>query len=261
MTTKTKPRPKPGPKATKPKATKPKATKPKATKAKPKPEAPEADWWAVVPTIPKTEPDAASITFNDGKAAKQFAAVLNAVAESTEMEGARPVLNCVQMQTAEGLRLAAADGFRLAVAEYRPGLNSDILARPALFARGDVTSIVKVLKGATGNGWAKLEVKRDAERRILTASNNKGLMASALERSGNFPSYQRLIPVERGAKPAALNARYLQWAGRFCQAVTCDGGGIARIRQLHPTNPCRFDATSDGYQGVAIIMPMYVELG
>ena len=257
MTTKTKPRPKPKPKTTKPKA----ATKPKA-----KPKAPKADWWAVEPEMPKTERAAASISFKGGKAAKQFAAVLNAVAESTEAEGARPVLNCVQVQTVRGLRLVAADGFRLAVAEYRPGLMddegkvSDILARPALFARVSVLAIVKMLKSTTGEGWAELNVKCDGVTRTLIASNDKGEAVTAAEQTGNFPNHQKLIPAERGAEPAALNARYLQWAGRFCQAVTCDGSGIARIRQLHPTNPCRFDATSDGYRGVAIIMPMYVEM-
>ena len=81
-----------------------------------------AEWWAQVPNIPDPEPSLASITFNSGEEARRFGTVLQRVVDATAAEEARPVLNCVQVQPVEGLRFAAADGFRLGVAEYRPGL-------------------------------------------------------------------------------------------------------------------------------------------
>ena len=41
---------------------------------------------------------------------------------------------------------------------------------------------------------------------------------------------------------------------------TGEGGGIARIRHLQPDKPARFDAISDDYRGLAVIMPMYVNV-
>ena len=125
-----------------------------------------AEWWAQVPDVSEPEPTLASITFNSGEEARRFGTVLQRVVDATAAAEARPVLNCVQVQTAQGLRFVAADGFRLGVAEYRPGLRdaddkvSDILARPALFHKTDVLAISKVLRGTLvkpesteGQGW------------------------------------------------------------------------------------------------------------
>ena len=222
----------------------------------------KTEWWATVPDIPDPEPTLASITFNNGEEARRFGTVLQRVVDATDKEESRPGLNCVQVQTAQGLRFAAADGFRLGVAEYRPGLRdadhgvSDILARPALFHRRDVLAISKVLRSTLVKGRATLEVTRDGEQRTLIAANDKGQTATASEQPGTFPNWRQLVPTEFEAKPAALNTRYLQWVGRFCEAV-----GAARIIHLHPTKPARIDAISDEYRGIAVVMPMFVDLG
>ena len=178
------------------------ATKVKQTKVD------SAEWWAQVPNIPDPEPTLASITFNSGEEARRFGTVLQRVVDATAREESGPVLNCVQMQTAQGLRFAAADGFRLGVAEYRPGLRdadnkvSDILARPALFHKTDVLGISKVLRGTLVKGCATLEVRRDGEQRTLIATNDKGETANASEQPGTFPSWRQLIPTELEAKPS-----------------------------------------------------------
>ncbi len=225
-----------------------------------------AEWWAQVPDIPNPEPTLATITFSSGKEARRFGAVLQRVVDATAPEGSRPVFNCVQMQTAQGLRFVAADGFRLGVAEYRPGLRdaddkvSDILARPALFHKTDVLAISKVLRGTLVKGRATLEVRRDGEQRTLVAANDKGQTATASEQPGTFPNWRQLIPTEFEAEPAALNAWYLQWAARFCEALNADSR-VVRIIHLHPTKPARIDTISDEYRGIAVVMPMFADLG
>lgn len=82
----------------------------------------KVEWWAEVPDVPDPEPTLATITFHRGEEARRFGTVLQRVVDATAKEESRPVLNCVQMQTAQGLWFAAADGFRLGVAEYRPVL-------------------------------------------------------------------------------------------------------------------------------------------
>ena len=236
------------------------ATKVKETKVD------SAEWWAQVRNIPDPEPSLASITFNSGKEARRFATVLQRVVDATAKEESRPVLNCVEVQTVGGLRLVAADGFRLGVAEYRPGLRdaenkvSDILARPVLFDKTDVLAISKVLRSTLAKGRATLEVRRDGEQRTLIATNDKGETATASEQPGTFPNWRQLIPTELETEAAALNAWYLQWAGRFCEALN-DDSGAARIINLHPTKPARIDAISDEYRGIAVVMPMFVDLG
>ena len=224
----------------------------------------EVEWWALQPDIPKEEPTLGRIEFKSRKAAKLFAEVLVQVVAAAWQEDSRPALQCVQMQTVEGLRLVTADGFRLAVAEYRPGLRdaenkgSNILARPALFSVEGVRAVAKVLKGASPKGWAKIEVKRDGKERTLSAFNDKGEHAHFSEQAGSFPDWKKLPPTEKAAAPAALNATYLQWVGRFCKAITCNGDGIVRISHLAHDKPARFDAESDAYRGIAVVMPMWV---
>ena len=225
-----------------------------------------AEWWAQIPDIPDPEPSLATITFNSGKEARRFGAVLQRVVDATAPEGSRPVLKCVQMQTAQGLRFVAADGFRFGVAEYRPGLRdaddkvSDILARPVLFDKTDVLAISKILRSTLAKGRATLEVRRDGEQRTLVAANDKEQTATASEQLGTFPDWRRLIPTEFEAEPAALNARYLQWVGRFCEALNDDSRAV-RITRLHPSQPARIDTISDEYRGIAVVMPMFVDLG
>ena len=239
------------------------ATKVKQTKVD------SAEWWAQVPDIPDPEPTLATTTFNSGEEARRFGAVLQRVVDATAPEESRPVLNCVQMQTAQGLRLVAADGFRLGVAEYRPGLRdadnkvSDILARPALFDKTDVLAISKILRSTLVKGNASLVVNRDGEQRQLIAANDKGETATASEQPGTFPKWRQLIPTEletEPAEPVALNARYLQWVGRFCEALN-DDSRVVRIMRLHPSQPARMETISDEYRGIAVVMPMLVDLG
>ena len=246
-----------------------KARAPKRKKVKAKaPEVAKAavfEWWAIEPDIPKREPTRATLTLH-GKEAKRFAEVLRQVVDGAERSNSRPVLNCVQMQTTNGLRLVTADGYRLTVAEYRPGLKgakgktSNILARPALYSCDSVLAIAKVFRGTSPDGSASLEVKRDGRERTLHATNDKGEAVDALEQGGNFPRWRTLVPTEKEAVPAALNARYLQWVTRFCKAIHCNGDGIVIIRCLGATTPARFDASSDTYRGMAVVMPMYVEV-
>ena len=94
----------------------------------------------------------------------------------------------------------------------------------------------------------------------MVAANDKGQTATASEQPGTFPNWRQLVPTKFEAKPAALNAGYLQWAGRFCEAVN-DDFGAARIIHLHPTKPARIDTISDEYRGIAVVMPMFVDLG
>ena len=238
--------------------TKAKAKAPKVARA-----VSSLEWWALEPDIPKREPARARLTLN-GKETKRFAAVLQQVVAGAERSNSRPVLNCVQMQTAGGLRLATADGYRLAVAEYRPGLKgtknkaSTILARPALYSCDSVLAIAKVFKGTSPEGWASLEVKRAGDKRTLYAANDKGEAVQAGEQYGNFPRWRPLVPTSRAAAPMAINARYLQWATRFCKAVHADGDGIVRIRHLDASGPARFDAFSNDYRGMALVMAMRV---
>ena len=237
----------------------------------------ETEWWAFEPPIPKEEPTRATIEFagpKARKAAKHFAEVLEQVAVAAAPDDSRPAWKCVQMQTAGGLRLVTTDGFRLAAAEYIPGLMdadlsrtvhtkgrvSDILARPAMFSSVHVRAIAKVLKRVSPKGEATLEVNRAGEMRTLAAHNDKGESAMAVEQAGNFPNWRKLVPTETAAAPAALNAEYLQWAGRFCEAIDGDGWGIVRVRHLQPDKPARIDARSDDYRGICLIMPMYVNV-
>ena len=236
------------------------ATKVKETKVD------SAEWWAQVPDMPDPEPTLATIKFNNGEEARRFGTVIQRVVDATAKEESRPVLNCVEMQTAQGLRFVASDGFRLGVAEYRPGLRdaenkvSDILVRPVLFDKTDVLAISKVLRRTLVKGNASVVVRRDGEQRTLVAANDKGQTATASEQPGTFPDWRQLIPTELETEPAALNAWYLQWAARFCEALN-DDSGAARIIHLHPTKPARIDTISDEYRGIAVVMPMFVEIG
>ena len=243
------------------------ATKLDRTRAKkPKPKAGNEEWWQFEPAIPKREPARATLKLASGKEAKRFADVLKQVVGGAGQNNGRPVLQCIQMQTAKGLRLVAADGFRLAVAEYRPGLTSannkasPILARSALFHRDNVLEIAKVLGGTSPTGGATLEVRRTGRKRTLWAVNDKGLTAHADERVGTFPSWPELVPTEKATEPAALSAKSLRWAALFCKAITCEGDGIVQIRHLGAATPARFGATSDTYRGVAVVMPMMVDV-
>ena len=87
-------------------------------------------------------------------------------------------------------------------------------------------------------------VIREGEQRTLVAANDKGQTATASEQPGTFPNWRQLVPTKFEAKPAALNAGYLQWAGRFCEAVN-DDFGAARIIHLHPTKPARIDTNGN----------------
>ena len=222
------------------------------------------EWWAVLPNIPKKEPTKGTIEFKSRKAARLFAEVLLRVGDATAKEDSRPGLQGIQMQTAKkGLRLASTDGFRLAVAEYRPGLRtakdkeSNILARPALFRNVSVLGIAKVLKRASPNGWATLEVTRDGKKRTLSAINDRGEGVSADELVESFPDWRKLPPTEIAAEPVTLSPSYLQWAGGFCEAINCEGGGMLQIRYLDKLSPARFDASSNDYRGMALVMPMW----
>ena len=146
------------------------------------------------------------------------------------------------MQTAGGLRLKSRRyGFRLAVAEYIPGLRtaknkvSNILARPALFQSVNVEAIATVLKRVSPKGWARLKVKRDGAKRTLSAINDKGEAASADDAGREVPRLAKARPDRKGGSaPAILNAKYLQWAGRFCQAIDGDGWGTGQNHALAP---------------------------
>ena len=243
--------------ATKLDRTKAKKAKTKASKAE--------EWWQFEPAIPKREPARATHTLKGGGDAKRFADVLKKVVDVTSRDDSRPVLQCIQMQTAKGLRLVSADGYRLAVAEYMPGLRgannktSSILARSAMFHRDKVLAIAKVIGDTSPMGRATLEVKRVGLIRTLYATNDKGSSALATEHNGSFPDWLKLVPTEKAAEPAAMNAKFLQWVALFCKAITCEGDGIVRIRHLGGTTPARFDASSGIYRGLAVVMPMYVE--
>ena len=221
------------------------------------------EWWAVLPNIPKKEPTKATIKFDSQKDASLFAEVLLRVGDAVATEDSRPGLQGIQMQTAKGLRLVSTDGFRLAVAEYRPGLRtakdkeSNILARSALFRNVSVRAIAKVLKRVSRKGWAALEVTRDGEKRTLSVVNDKGEGAFADELVESFPDWRKLPPTEIAAEPVTLSPSYLQWAGRFCEAIACEAGGMLQIRYLDKLNPARFDACSNDYRGMALVMPMW----
>ena len=217
------------------------------TKAAAKPKARDAEWWEFEPTIPKREPTRATLTLQGGKEAKNFAEVLKQVVDCTcRSDGGRPVLECIQMQTAKGLRLVAADGFRLAIAKYRPGLTHDdkaspILARSALFHRDRVLEIAKVIGGTSATGRATLEVKRDGLKRTLYAVNDKGLSARAPELPGDFPNWLELVPTEKAAAPGGLERKVSPVGGPFLQGHHLRGRWASPNPSLgrHHTRPLR----------------------
>ena len=138
----------------------------------------EVEWWVKDPVIPRKAPTRATIEFKGPKArkaAKRFAEVLEQVvaAAAPAWNDSRPSLQCVMMQTAGGLRLVTADGFRLAAAEYRPGLmdsrsgphsphQEQGLGYPGAARHVlpclNVRAIANVLKRVSPKGWATLEV-------------------------------------------------------------------------------------------------------
>ncbi|MCX6012283.1 MAG: DNA polymerase III subunit beta [Chloroflexi bacterium] len=145
-------------------------------------------------------------------------------------EDTRPVLTGVHADfNDEGLTLAAADGFRLAVHKL------PLEEKPA-------EKVGLIIPGRSLNELNRLLSDQD-EPVILTVNANKSQILFSLKKvqivsqliQGSFPNYKQLIPARFSTKATVVLADFLN-AAKSASIFARDGSGIIRL-QVVPGSP------------------------
>ena len=153
------------------------------------------------PPVPEVKAGNASFIIEKAEFRALIAKVIFAVAR----EESRPVLTgCEVRVDGEEVSLAAADGFRLAVAKGAASTPIDIPAR-AVIPRGGLVELQRLLRGE-GNCSVTIEAPDDptqgrlffdVDREIGTGRTTR-LVCQLIR--GNFPAYETLIPAGYGTR-------------------------------------------------------------
>ena len=139
-------------------------------------------------------------------------------------DDSRPVLTGVHIKT-EGSRLtmAAADGFRLAVADITlPEAPSESL-EVIVPARA-----LRELSRLVGESNEPVEMRVNPQRtQVLFAMTDVEMVAQLIQ--GTFPNYTQLIPAEYGTK-VVVNVDEFKREARIAAIFARDGSGIIRLQ-------------------------------
>jgi DNA polymerase III sliding clamp (beta) subunit (PCNA family) len=167
----------------------------------------------------------------------------------------RPALESVRAYVRDGrLVIVSADGFRLAEITTAGKVNGEI---DVLIPIGDVLAAIKAIKP-----HLKVSATVEISDSAITVESDAGTSRTPYTPTdATFPNYPELIPPKRDTDAAsrfAINAKFLAELGKM---VTAHGKtGIVRIQPgADPKQPIRADFTTDEWDAVIVLMPMYVD--
>lgn len=144
-------------------------------------------------------------------------------------DDSRPVLTGVHLKT-DGTRLtlAAADGFRLAVADITLPESPSESIEVIVPARA-----LRELARLVGESNEPVEMRVNPQRtQVLFAMTDLEMVAQLIQ--GTFPNYNQLIPAEYGTK-ALVNVDEFKREARIAAIFARDGSGIIRL-QMAPAD-------------------------
>ena len=139
-------------------------------------------------------------------------------------DDSRPVLTGVHIKT-EGPRLtmAAADGFRLAVADIALPESPSESLEVIVPARA-----LRELSRLVGESNEPVEMRVNPQRtQVLFAMTDLEMVAQLIQ--GTFPNYNQLIPAEYGTK-VLVNVDEFKREARIAAIFARDGSGIIRLQ-------------------------------
>lgn len=171
------------------------------------------------PRIPEIR-DGVSITF-DPKAVRR---AIERVEFAAATDDSRPVLTGVHIKT-EGPRLtmAAADGFRLAVADVTLPESPSEAVEVIIPARA-----LRELSRLIGESNEPVEMRINPQRtQVLFALTDVEMVSQLIQ--GTFPNYNQLIPAEYNTR-ATLDVEEFKREARIAAIFARDGSGIIRLQ-------------------------------
>lgn len=171
------------------------------------------------PRIPEIR-DGVTIQF-DPKALRR---AIERVEFAAATDDSRPVLTGVHVKT-DGTRLtmAAADGFRLAVADITLPESPSESIEVIVPARA-----LRELSRLVGESNEPVEMRVNPQRtQVLFAMTDVEMVAQLIQ--GTFPNYNQLIPAEYGTK-VLVNVDEFKREARIAAIFARDGSGIIRLQ-------------------------------
>ncbi|MCO5202740.1 MAG: DNA polymerase III subunit beta [Chloroflexi bacterium] len=171
------------------------------------------------PRIPEIR-DGVTIQF-DPKALRR---AIERVEFAAATDDSRPVLTGVHLKT-DGTRLtmAAADGFRLAVADITLPESPSESIEVIVPARA-----LRELSRLVGETNEPVEMRVNPQRtQVLFAMTDVEMVAQLIQ--GTFPNYNQLIPAEYGTK-VLVNVDEFKREARIAAIFARDGSGIIRLQ-------------------------------
>ncbi len=171
------------------------------------------------PRIPEIR-DGVTIQF-DPKALRR---AIERVEFAAATDDSRPVLTGVHLKT-DGTRLtmAAADGFRLAVADITLPESPSESIEVIVPARA-----LRELSRLVGESNEPVEMRVNPQRtQVLFAMTDVEMVAQLIQ--GTFPNYNQLIPAEYGTK-VLVNVDEFKREARIAAIFARDGSGIIRLQ-------------------------------
>jgi len=176
------------------------------------------------PRIPELR-DGVSLSF-DPKALRK---AIERVEFAAATDDSRPVLTGVHVKT-DGVRLplAAADGFRLAVADITLAESPSEAVEVIVPSRA-----LRELSRLIGESNEQVEMRINPQRtQVLFAMTDVEMVAQLIQ--GTFPNYNQLIPAEWTTK-ITVNVDEFKRETRIAAIFARDGSGIIRL-QMGPTD-------------------------
>jgi DNA polymerase-3 subunit beta len=174
------------------------------------------------PRIPELR-DGVTLTFDP----KQLRRAIERVEFAAATDDSRPVLTGVHVKT-DGVRLtlAAADGFRLAVADITLAESPSEAVEIIVPSRA-----LRELSRLIGETNEQVEMRiNPARSQVLFAMTDVEMVAQLIQ--GTFPNYNQLIPAEYSTK-AIVGVDEFKRETRIAAIFARDGSGIIRL-QLAP---------------------------
>ncbi len=161
-------------------------------------------------------------------------------------EMSRPILSTIRVEILDkgedsGLRLIAADNYRIAWADIRA--DSEGFGDPILLRRESLPLLKMWLKAAIT--MVTMDVSKDRQS-VAFSSGRWGTITVPLQ-DGMYPQWKQVIP-SGPQMVVGLNPKYLADMGKSL------GNGIVKMHIRDPLQPVQFD----GYGGGEIIMPVKI---
>jgi len=155
---------------------------------------------------------------------KRLQEALSRVAFATAHDTSRPVLSAVLFDFGpHGLTLAAADGFRLAVADIT------LPQAPAESVEVIIPSrALRELSRLIGDSEEQVEMRINPQRtQVLFAKTDVEMVAQLIQ--GTFPNYNQLIPADFNTK-VTVSVDEFKRETRIAAIFARDGSGIIRLQ-------------------------------